>query len=427
MGQEVSRQLFIEAGPIASLSVDFGDNIGPLCGSTVAELHQVLRNTGDAFLVEDGIIAHIAPSDELITEWVGTSVLKNSINLQSKAVIPGFVDAHTHLLWAGDRSREMRMRQSGMSYAEIADAGGGIRYTVQNTRENQDFDAIVESRVKTAISLGTTALELKSGYGLDTETELRMLEAYSRIREKYPDMTFHITWMGAHDIPTGQSRKEYLESLLSDQLPAVLEQGYADSVDVFCEPGWFTTEDTEEICKDAVDGGLAVRLHVDEFVDGGGLNLAAEIGARTADHAIHSDDDAREKSHISGTVQGFLPGTPYVLGKDLWPPAKKCIENKWAWSLASDFNPNCQSLSMPMVGSLATHRMGVDPIDALIAATRNPATTLFDKDQMLTEGIFVVGAKANFNVLHSNLIESWCQTPGQSPISHTYIMGKRYN
>jgi len=426
MGQEVSRQLFIQAGPIASLSPRIDDNIGPLCGTTVPNLPLAIRESGDAFLVEDGIIVKIAPTTELIAEWIGSSVLENCVNLDFKAVIPGFVDAHTHLLWAGDRSNEMRMRQRGMSYAEIADAGGGIRHTVQATRDCQDFDAIIESRIQTAISLGTTALEVKSGYGLDTETELRMLETYSRMRQKYSDMTFHITWMGAHDIPTGQTRKEYVDSLLSDQLPAVLDQGYADSVDVFCEPGWFTTEDTEEICKAAVGGGLAIRLHVDEFVDGGGLNLAAELGARTADHAIHSDDDAREKAHMGGTVQGFLPGTPYVLGNDHWPPAKKCIANEWAWSLASDFNPNCQSLSMPMSGSLATHRMGVDPIDALVAATRNPATTLFDKGAILTEGILTVGAKANFNVLHSSLIESWCQTPGQSPIAQTYIMGKRY-
>ena len=432
MGQEINRQLFIQAGPIATLTGGNSVNIGPLCGTYSTEPSLVVTQppsghpSGHGFLVEDGMVVKIAPTVEFKAEWLGSSVFENSINLDFKAIIPGFVDSHTHLLWAGDRSNEMRMRQRGMTYAEIADAGGGIRYTVQETRNHQDFDKIVESRVKTAISLGTTALEVKSGYGLNTETELRMLEAYSRMQEKYPDITFHITWMGAHDIPTGQSRKEYIDTILSDQLPAVLEQGYADSVDVFCEPGWFTIEDTEEICRAAVEGGLGVRLHVDEFVDGGGLDLSSELGARTADHAIHSDEDARHKSHLNGTLQGFLPGTPYVLGNDHWPPAKKCIENKWAWSLASDFNPNCQSLSIPMVGSLATHRMGVDPIDALIAATRNSATTIIAKDAELTEGIFGVGAKANFNVLNSQLIESWCQTPGQSPIAQTYIMGKRY-
>ncbi len=379
-----------------------------------------LMGPGMGFVIDDGYFSEISTSEEIIAEYSGHEIR----DLGSRAIIPGFVDAHTHLLWSGDRSSEMRMRQQGMSYADIAAAGGGIGYTVTRTRKNQNFEQILESRIQTAISLGTTSIEVKSGYGLDTATELRMLDAYSILRDKYPGITFHLTWMGAHDIPVKQSRGEYVQSLLAEQLPAVLDQGHADSVDVFCEPGWFTLEDTEEICRAAAAGGLSIRLHVDEFADGGGLGLAAELGARTADHAIHSDDDARAKAAAAGTVQGFLPGTPYVLGSNHWPPAKQCVENAWAWSLASDFNPNCQSLSMPMAGSLAAHRMGVDPLEALAAATRNPATTMTNGN--IVDGIIGIGAKANFNVLHSHLIESWCQTPGQSPISETYIMGKRY-
>ena len=417
MAPDTRRQIFVNAGPIAHMSNS--ETSKPLVGLQMSSEDQIFP-AGMGFVVMNGYITQIAATDELMSEYNN----HETYDLQGRAIIPGFVDAHTHLLWSGDRSAEMRMRQQGMSYAEIAAAGGGIRYTVEKTRAAEDFEAIAESRIRTAISLGTTSIEVKSGYGLDTVTELRMLEAYARMKEKFTDMSIHITWMGAHDIPTEQTRSEYVDSLLTDQLPAVLEQGFADSVDVFCEPGWFTIEDTEEICGAAVDGGLSVRLHVDEFVDGVGLNLAAEIGARTADHAIHSDDDARAKAAAGGTVQGFLPGTPYVLGSNLWPPAKQCVENDWAWSLASDFNPNCQSLSIPMAGSLATHRMGIDPLVALAAATRNPATTITNGN--MVDGIIGIGAKANFNVLHSHLIESWCQTPGQSPISETYIMGKRY-
>ena len=417
MAQDVQRQIFVNAGPIAHFAS--GDTSTPLVG---AEMHSDLQlyPAGMGFVVESGMFVHFTSSEEIIQEYSNSAM----IDLQGKAVIPGFVDAHTHLLWSGDRSAEMRMRQQGMSYKDIAAAGGGIRYTVEKTRECQIFDQIAEQRIRQSISLGTTAIEVKSGYGLDTQTELRMLESYFRMRKKFPSLSIHITWMGAHDIPNGIDRKQYVESVLSEQLPAVLEQGYADSVDVFCEPGWFTLSDTEDICKESINGGLNVRLHVDEFVDGGGLDLAAELGARTADHALHSNDDARENASKAGTVQGFLPGTPYVLGNDNWPPAILCNENNWAWSLASDFNPNCQSLSIPMAGSLATHRMRVDPIAALAASTRNPATTL--TDDRLIDGIISVGSKANFNVLHSHLIESWCQTPGQSPIFETYIMGERY-
>ena len=417
MAPDTRRQIFVNAGPIAQMSTSEVNK--PLVGQQMSSEDQILP-AGMGFVVMDGYFSQISATEELISEYSDHEIY----DLQGRAIIPGFVDAHTHLLWSGDRSAEMRMRQRGLSYAEIAAAGGGIRYTVDRTRECMDFESIAESRIRTAISLGTTSIEVKSGYGLDTVTELRMLEAYASMKEKFSDMTIHITWMGAHDIPSNQTRKEYVDSLLNDQLPAVLDQDVADSVDVFCEPGWFTVEDTEDICKAAIDGGLSVRLHVDEFVDGSGLNLAAELGARTADHAIHSDEDARAKAAAAGTVQGFLPGTPYVLGSNHWPPAKECVENEWAWSLASDYNPNCQSLSLPMAGSLAAHRMGVDPLEALAAATRNPATTL--TDGKLVDGIIEIGVKANFNILHSHLIESWCQTPGQSPISETYIMGKRY-
>ena len=417
MAPDTRRHIFVNAGPIAHMS---GSEVNkPLVGKQMSSDEQIYSD-GMAFVVIDGYFSQIATTEEIKSEYSG----HETYDLQGRAIIPGFVDAHTHLLWSGDRSAEMRMRQQGMSYADIAAAGGGIRYTVEKTRDALDFETIAESRIRAAISMGTTSIEVKSGYGLDTLTELRMLEAYARMKEKFADMSIHITWMGAHDIPSEMTRTDYVDSLLTNQLPAVLEQGFADSVDVFCEPGWFTIEDTVQICEAAVDGGLSVRLHVDEFTDGGGLDLAAEIGARTADHAIHSDDDARAKAAAAGTVQGFLPGTPYVLGSNHWPPAKQCVENEWAWSLASDFNPNCQSLSMPMAGSLAAHRMGVDPLEALAASTINPATTM--DNGSIVDGIIGIGAKANFNVLHSHLIESWCQTPGQSPISETYIMGKRY-
>ena len=417
MAQDVSPTVFVNAGPIAHFST--GDINKPLIGEKMSSSVNT-HSPKMGFIVKDGIIVELAQSQDILDEYQGHS----TIDLGGRAIIPGFVDSHTHLLWAGDRSAEMRMRQQGMSYADIAANGGGIRYTVEQTRKCIDFDKIVERRIKAAIRLGTTAIEVKSGYGLDTETELRMLDSYARMKNKFPELTFHITWMGAHDVPAEFDRRQFVEYLLAEQLPAVIDQGHVDSVDVFCEPGWFTLAETEDIAKASQSKGLSIRLHVDEFSDGGGLELAAELGATTADHAIHSCIDARAKAAEAGTVQGFLPGTPYVLGSEDWPPAKSCIDNEWAWCLASDYNPNCQSLSMPMAGSLAAHRMGVDPIAALAASTRNSASTFSDGN--LIDGYIAIGAKANFNVLQSNLIESWCQTPGQSPIYETYIMGKRY-
>jgi imidazolonepropionase len=213
-----------------------------------------------------------------------------------------------------------------------------------------------------------------------------------------------------------------MADLLSNQLPAVIEQGIAKSADVFCEPGWFTLEQTEEICRESTASGLQIRLHVDEFTDGGGLELAAELGAATADHAIHSSEDARAKAADAGTIQGFLPGTPYVLGSNEWPPIQQCIDEEWPWALSTDFNPNCQILSLPFVGSLAVHRMNIDPIAALAAVTRNPATGISRNDG-LSQGVIKEGAVANFNELYSESIDSWCLTPGDHGIRSTWVRG----
>ncbi len=306
-----------------------------------------------------------------------------------------------------------------MSYAEIAAAGGGIRYTVTQTRGSDNLLEIGRTRMQTAVGHGTTSIEVKSGYGLNTESELELLQLYSNLQKESNQLQMSLTWMGAHDIPHGLKRSEYVEQILSDQLPAVIEQGIATSADVFCEPGWFTLEDTEEICKEAKRAGLSIRLHVDEFANGEGLELAAELGAVTADHAIHSSDEARASAAEAGTLQGFLPGTPYVMGSEHWPPIQKCIDEEWPWTLATDFNPNCQSLSIPMTGSLVAHRLKIDPIAALAAVTRNPATA-FEAESEGEQGVISVGAIANFSQLNSESIESWCQSPGHSPILKTW-------
>ena len=414
MAQDGSRRIFVNAGPIAHFST--GDVAKPLVGLEMSSDEQI-HPSGYGFVIESGRFTIIAPTDEIIAEFGQESVTHD---LSNKAIIPGFIDAHTHLLWAGDRSNEMRMRQQGMSYSEVAEAGGGIRYTVGQTRESESLKEIGQSRILMAKNHGTTYIEAKSGYGLDTNSELKLLEAYGDLQIQNPNIQMSATWMGAHDIPQGMARGEYVEQLLSEQLPLVIEQGIAQSADVFCEPGWFTIEDTEEICREAKRAGLSIRLHVDEFVDGNGLELAAELGAVTADHAIHSSEDARASAAEAGTVQGFLPGTPYVMGSDVWPPIQQCIDEGWPWTLATDFNPNCQSLSIPMTGSLACHRLKIDPIAALASVTRNSATTLPVRGNVV-HGVITECAIANFNQLKSEIVESWCQSPGHSGIHKTWV------
>ena len=168
--------------------------------------------------------------------------------------------------------------------------------------------------------------------------------------------------------------------------------------------------------------GLSPRVHADEFADSNGLDMAADIGCVSADHVACSNDDARSKADASGVMQTFLPGTQYVMGMSEFPPIMSCLENSWAFSIASDFNPNCNSISMPFVGSLATHRCGIDPIGALVASTRNPATT-FSDGAPPDFGSLREGGDASLNILRTKSVEGWCQSPGMNPILQTISNG----
>ena len=407
-----------------------GDTTKPLIGEDMGDKDLNVYSKGLGILVEDGLIQSIADSEELISEYAG-SWDKNSeklgdmniIDAKGGAIVPGFVDSHTHLIWDGDRSNEMALRQRGLTYSEISKLGGGISKTVESTR-NCSIQELVDlgvQRASDALRLGTTTMEAKSGYGLSTESELKLLEATERVNLISP-CDIQATWLGAHDIPEQKNKGEYIEELIGKQLPMVVQQGIAKWADVFCEPGWFTVDDTIEIITASKEMGLGSRIHADEFVDSGGLGIAAELGSISADHVAKSDDESRARANDNGVMQTFLPGTQYVLGMDEFPPMKKCVENSWAFSIASDFNPNCNTISMPFVGSLATHRCGIDPITALAASTRNPSTTLV-KNEKNNFGVIAENNSASFNILHSKKVESWCQSPGMNPIFITLANG----
>jgi imidazolonepropionase len=384
-------------------------------------------------LIDSGKILEIRPMQEIVAEFAPWYPTKSEnggtkvVDVGGMSVVPGFVDSHTHLVWSGDRSNELAMRNSGKSYKEISQIGGGIMKTVNSTRSAPQ-EQLVESglrRLDSALKNGTTSMEAKSGYGLDLDSEVKLLEAISVIDRSSP-CDVHATWLGAHDFPKEMTRDEYVEHLITDQLPVISELSLAKWVDVFCEEGWFTNEQTEEIVSASKSFGLESRLHVDEFVDGGGLQLASELGSVSADHVACSNDDARISAAESGTVQTFLPGTPYVLGKSLDLPIMKCIEEDWPFSFATDFNPNCPITSLPMIGSLVSHRIGIDPIAALAAVTRNPATTMFH-DTGEVRGVIAEGLIADLNILWSPSADSWCQTPGTSPIRYTFKNGDIVN
>lgn len=419
------RTVLVDIGPMAHMSGN-----GPLRGAAGSHYDELVLPRGGGIVVNGDSIERIASSDELRDEFgppsshtqhtADTSV----ISVEGRAIIPGFVDAHTHLLWAGDRSREVTWRHEGKSYKEIAAMGGGIQHTVNSTRK-ASTDQLYQlgfERLRKSLRTGTTHVEAKSGYGLSTDEELRLLKIASTLGKLEHIPTIDSTWLGAHDVPKGKTFDQYVEEILSDQLPRVIEQNIARSADVFCEPGWFSLEQSEDILKASRKGGLDLRMHIDEFEDGGGGGLAAELGVTTGDHAHYTSDDARALMEEKGVTTGFLPGTPYAMGSK-WPNFNQVSNDGIVWSIASDFNPNCRTLSLPFLGSLLVQRCGVDPLVALGAATRNPARTTPHPTGKV-HGQIVEGGIANFNILDSPHWESWCTQPSHTPIRSTCLNGK---
>jgi imidazolonepropionase len=345
------------------------------------------------------------------------------IDVQGRAIVPGFIDGHNHLIWSGDRFNEHNLRMKGKTYSEISQLGGGIMETVRSTR-TASIPQLVEigkGRLMNSLRNGATFVEAKSGYGLSTEHELALLSAVDMLKSVEGLPGIHSTWMGAHAVTKEHNYQSYTDEILSEQLPAVLDSGLAESADVFCEPGWFTLEQSEDILVASRKGGLDLRMHVDEFTDGGGGELAAELGVRTADHAHHTPMDTRIKMRDAGVMTGFLPGTPYCNG-DEWPLFAEAQEMEIPFTMATDFNPNCFINSLPFIGSLAVQRNSMTPYDALACVTKYAAISTPRADG-IEHGVLREGAIANFNILNSKHWESWCMTPSSSPVHSVCLEG----
>ena len=376
-------------------------------------------SVGKSIIVNNNKIESI---EESIAEFESSDA--HFIDVGGRAIVPGFIDAHNHLIWSGDRFNEHNLRMQGHSYADIGRMGGGIMQTVSSTRgsSNEELLAIGKTRLLEALRNGATYVEAKSGYGLSTEHELRLLKVVDQLKSEKTLPSIHSTWMGAHAVTPDHTYESYTEEILSDQLPAILDSKLADSADVFCEPGWFSIEQSEDILRASRRGGLGLRMHIDEFTDGGGGELAAELNVMTADHAHHTPMEARIAMKDAGVITGFLPGTPYFNG-DQWPDFNSIQELDIPFSMATDFNPNCYTNSIPFIGSLAVQRNGMSPYDALYCVTRHAALSTPRSDG-IEHGVIKKGAIANFNILKSRHWESWCMTPSSSPVHSTCLEGQ---
>ena len=339
----------------------------------------------------------ISINDGIITDISGAnSSQKESIDCNGKLVTPGFVDAHTHPVFVDGRENEFMNRLAGVSYQEIAKEGGGINSSiaaVRNATEIELYDRVIK-RMDKFIKMGTTTLEAKSGYGLDTKSELKSLRVLDHLNSVH-EIDIVSTFLGAHAIPpefNGDS-KGFITLLCKEMIPAVAEQGIAKFCDVFCEEGYFNVNDSRKILQTATKHNLIPRLHADEFTDSGSASLAAEIGAISADHLMKVNDQGIKDMATAGVTAILLPGTTFFLGDHSYAPARKMINAGIDIALATDFNPgSCHIQSMPFIISLACLYLGLTIDEALKAATWTGACALNVEENV---GSIEVGKKAD--------------------------------
>ena len=311
------------------------------------------------------------------------------IDVSGKVIVPGFVDPHTHLVWSGSREHELEWKLEGRTYQEILADGGGILRTVGETRKASKEDLQSESliRLKNAVRHGTTTIEIKSGYGLEKETEIKQLEVANWLGTLGLAETV-VTYMGAHAIPDDMDRYTYVASV-SENLEELRK--LAEFCDVFCEEGAFTEEESRTILEAARNAGFGLKIHADEFGDTGGGKLAAELRVISADHLAGSTLEPIQALRDSGVIGVLLPGTPLAILSDHFAPARKMIANNLPIALATDCNPNCYTESMQLIQQLAVFRMGMTPAESLVASTINAALAIGKTDR----GCIAEGWKAD--------------------------------
>jgi imidazolonepropionase len=343
------------------------------------EQGRVERLRGAEVLCRDGRVAFVGPPEERRRRF---GELDGAARLDGDGgtLVPGFVDPHTHLPWAGSREEEFARRLAGATYQEIAAAGGGILSTVAATRAagEDELVARVRRRMDTMLVHGTTTAEAKSGYGLTLDDELKQLRAIRRAAEGHP-VDLVPTLLAAHEVPPEHRawRGGYLDLVCEEIVPAAAEAGLARFCDVFCEQGVFTAAESRRVLEAGVRHGLAPRLHADEFVDSGGAELAAELGALSADHLIAVSDAGIEALAGSGVTAVLLPGTSFFLMKHTYAPARRLLAAGVPIALATDCNPGSSfTESVPMAFVLAVFELGLSIEEALTAATLNAACCL---------------------------------------------------
>lgn len=398
-----------------------GNSTRPRRGDEMRDLGIIRQG---ALAARRGKIVWVGPTADLLTS-VKPLAFSKLIDAYGKTVMPGLVDPHTHLVFAGTRENEFVMRIQGKAYLEIAAAGGGINATVAATRKasKQGLKAAARKSLDRMLALGTTTVEAKSGYGLDVETELKMLEVIGELNEEGP-LTVIPTFMGAHEIPPElrQNPEAYVDLVITRMLPEVAARKLARFCDVFCETGVFSVEQSERILRAAAGYGLEPRVHADELTDLGGAAMAARIKARTADHLLFASDDGIRQMAAAGVIAVLLPGTVYFLHLQRYARARDMIAAGVPVALATDFNPgSCMTESLPLILNLACTQMRMLPAEAITAATINAAWAIGEED---CAGSLEAGKQADILVLDAPNHEHLCYHFGVNLVETVVKNGK---
>ena len=361
---------------------------GPNTPRTKQQMSDLSIINNGSIAIHDGKIVEIGKNLNYSAE--------KTIDAHGKTVMPGFVDSHTHLVFAGSREFELDMKLKGFSYMDILKKGGGIFYTVNETRKASDDQLIKESknRLDTMLLHGTTTCEAKSGYGLDTKTELKILKVQKQLQKIHP-IDIVSTFLGAHAIPKELGSDEYVDQIIDEMIPKT--KGLARFCDVFCEKGVFTVDQSRRILEAGKEYGLTPKIHADEIVDTGGAGLAAKVGAVSADHLLMSSDTGLKAMAKSGVIGVLLPGTPFSLMMKDYSNARKMIKLGVPVALATDLNPNCYTENMQFMVQLACLNMKMTPAEAVTAATFNSACAIGLNDRV---GSLEPGKQADIMILN---------------------------
>lgn len=365
-------RLFVNAAQVVTCA-------GPARARRGEELRDAGVLTGAAVATDGERIAAVGNEVTLRRQFAEAEI----VDCGHGVLLPGLVDSHTHAIFGKARFEEQEMRAAGLDYMDIARRGGGIHASVRDLRARSEDElvALALPRLRRLASYGATTVEVKSGYGLTLEDELKSLRAIQRLQGMLP-LRLVPTFLGAHEIPLEwrghpEGRADYVDLIVKEMIPRVVEGGLAQFADVFCEPGVFTVEESRAVLSAARAAGLRLKLHADELRPSGGAELAAQLGATSADHLAAISDPGIRALAASGTVATMLPGTMLFLGKDRHAPARALIDGGAAVALATDFNPGTSPTpNFPLILALAVSQLHLSVSEALLAATVNGAAAL---------------------------------------------------